>query len=395
MRPSVLLILGCVLTALWQVPAHGADSAPIDIDVILSMSGTAAFVGRTDYDALSILENAVNKQGGIRGRPLHFVFHDDKTDPQLTLQLFNGILAEHPSIFLGPSNVAPCRAIMPLVANGPVDFCLTPALHPPSGSYVFSSSVSTRDCVAALVRYFRERGWKRIGVLSVTDAGGQDADTNLAAVMSLPENKGVGIVAYEHFNPGDVSVTAQLVRIKAADPQAVILWASGTPFATLLRGAAEIGLNVPIGASNADMNYLQMKQYAAFLPRELLFPGLPFLAGEAPDKAARDVQRQFFDAFASAGIRPDFVYSTSWDPALIVVGALRALGPGATPDQLRAYIAHLHGFTGVSGAYDFRDGSQRGLTDKNVMVMRWNGERSTWTAVSGLGGTPLPAQPRE
>lgn len=391
MKRILIATLSCALSLASLYSANAADSGPVNVDVILSMSGTAAFVGKTDHDALSMLEETVNRQGGIRGRPVHFVFHDDKTDPQVAIQLLNEILAKHPSIVMGSSNVAPCRAMMPLVSNGPVDFCLTPALHPPSGSFVFSTSVSTRDCVATLIRYFRERGWKRIGVLSVNDAGGQDADTNIAAVMNLPENKdhGVSIVAYEHFTPTDVSVTAQLARIKAANPQAVILWASGTPFATLLRGAAETALDLPIGASNADMNYLQMKQYAGFLPKELLFPGLPFLAGYAPNKSARDVQRRFFDAFSAAGIRPDFIYSTSWDPGLIVIDALRALGPDAPSTRLREYIASLHGFTGVSGEYDFRDGSQRGLTDKNVMVMRWDNDKGTWTAVSRLGGTPL------
>lgn len=390
---NVFIAIVSVIFAFGGLPqARGAETEPVNIDVILSMSGAAAFVGKTDQDALSTLETAVNKQGGIRGRPVHFTFHDDKTDPVVAIQLLNAVLANRPSIFLGSSNVAPCRVMQPLVENnGPVEFCLTPALHPTAGSYVFSSSVSTRDCVLTLVRYFRERGWKRIGVLSVTDAGGQDADTNLAAVMGLPENKdhGVGIVIHEHFNPTDLSVTAQMARIKAAKPQAVVLWASGTPFATLLRGADESGLDLPIGASNADMNYLQMKQYAAFLPKELLFPGLPFLAGYAPNKAARDVQKQFFDAFAAAGIRPDFIYSTSWDPGLIVIHALRGVGPDATAAQVRTSIAGLHGFTGISGDYDFRDGSQRGLTERNVMVMRWDSGKDTWSAVSRPGGVPI------
>jgi len=389
-RLTAALVLAVAVLAV--TPSRSAGPEAFDVDVLLSMTGAATFVGKTDYDALNVLEKAVNKQGGIRGQPLRFVFHDDKTDPQLAVQLYNGIMERHPALLLGSSSVAPCRAILPLLgSSGPVEFCLSPAIHPNAGSFMFSSSVSTRDCVAVLIRYFRERGWKRIGVLSVTDSGGQDADTNIAAAMALPENRdgGMNVVVHEHFNPTDITVAAQMARLIAAQPQVAILWASGTPFATLLRGAAEAGLDVPIGASNADMTYVQMKQYAAFLPKELLFPGLPFLAGPASRGRARSVQQQFYQAFAEAGIRPDFIYSTSWDPGLIAVEALRSLGTQATAEQLRAHIASLHDFSGVSGDYDFRDGSQRGLSERNVVVMRWDGGKGTWSAVSRLGGAPL------
>ncbi len=129
-----------------------------------------------------------------------------------------------------------------------------------------------------------------------------------------------------------------------------------------------------------------MKQYAAFLPKELVFPGLPFVARMAPSRRAGDAQRRFYDLFGAAGIRPDFPYSFAWDPALIAIEALRKLGTAATPDQVRGYIENLHDFEGISGTYDFRDGSQRGLVQQNLVVLRWQPTRDTWSAVSGLGG---------
>jgi branched-chain amino acid transport system substrate-binding protein len=333
----------------------------------------------------------VNKDGGIRGRPLRFIYHDDKTDPQVAIQLLNAIVENHPPIVLGSSTTGPCHAMEPIVAsNGPLDYCFTPAIYPGRGSFMFSASIASADQVAAMVRYFRDRGWKRIALVTATDVGGQEADSNVDAVLDRPENKGqVTLVDREHFNTTDLTVMAQLAKIKAAQPQAVILWASGTPFTTLLRDAAAIGLDVPIAATNADMTFVQMKQYASFLPSELLFPGSPYLAGVAPTKDARGVQRRFFDAMSAAGIRPDFIYSVAWDPGLIAVDALRTMGPSATADQLRAFIEGLHGFHGILGDYDFRDGSQRGLTQGDVMMMRWDRARDSWTAVSQLGGQPL------
>jgi branched-chain amino acid transport system substrate-binding protein len=101
------------------------------------------------------------------------------------------------------------------------------------------------------------------------------------------------------------------------------------------------------------------------------------------------VQAQFFEVCAAAGIRPDFLYNFAWDPGMIAIDAFRTLGIGATAEQVRGYIAGLHGYTGLSGDYDFRDGSQRGLTEQNVMLVRWDADKETWNAVSRPGGQPL------
>jgi branched-chain amino acid transport system substrate-binding protein len=375
-----------------SLPVRGADAEPFEIDVILSMTGPLTFLGKAEQETLAALEAKTNREGGIRGRPVRFVYHDDKTEPAVAIQLLNQILVKKPSIFLGSTSAASCLAMAPLLAAaGPVEYCLSPAIYPARGSYVFSASVSVRDCWIALIRYFRERGWKRLAVLSDTGLAGRDADANLVAVMDMPENKdaGITVVSHEHFAPADLTVNAQISRIRAAKPDVALLWAAGTPFATVLRGAAEVGLDVPIGASNANLTYVQMKQYASFLPKDLFFPGLGFLARQAPTRRGQAVQKEFFDVFSAAGIRPDFLQNFAWDPGVIAIEALRARGTNATAEQLRSYIANLRGFNGISGEYDFRDGSQRGLSDKNIMVIRWNGDRDTWTAVSRLGGMPV------
>jgi branched-chain amino acid transport system substrate-binding protein len=385
--------LRAFVAATAAVALLGADAPkPLEIDVVLSMTGPSTFVGKIDHDVLSVLETTVNKDGGVRGRSIRFVFHDDRSDPQAAVQLANEVLSKHPSIFLGSSSGAACHAMAPLsAASGPVQYCLSPAIHPTRGSYVFSSSMSTPDDLRAVIRFFRESGWKRIGVLTGTDVGGQDIDANLISLLALPENKAAGleIVSHEHFNLTDLTVRAQLTRIKSMQPQVAILWTSGTPFATVLRDAATIGLDVPVVGSSANMTDQQMKQYASFLPKEMLFPGPAFLAHVAASRRAGAVQRQYFDALTAAGLPPDFVSSTAWDPGLITITALRSLGPTATAEQVRAYIAGLHGFSGISGEYDFRTSSERGLTDKNVIILQWDGDKKTWIARSELGGKPL------
>jgi branched-chain amino acid transport system substrate-binding protein len=362
--------------------------APYEINVILSFTGQGAFIGKTDHDMLVAYETMINKRGGIKGQPIHFVFGDDATSPQVAVQLANGLIAKNAPIILGPNITATCRAVMAVVTNGPLNFCLSPGVHPAKGSYTYSVSVAAGDTVGVDLRYFRDRGWKRIARLTSTDATGQDADDNYSRLIALPENKELTTVADEHFNVTDISVAAQMARIKAAQPQVVIIWCTGTPLATALRAFADTGVDVPVFISNSNITVAQAKQYAAFIPKQYYTSAPGFIVNLAPSPASKRAQADYFAAIGNAGIRNDYASGIAWDPAITVVDALRNLGTKATAQQLRDYIQHLSSFPGISGMYDFTDGSQRGLDEKSVLVMRYDPATENWNGVSAFGGAP-------
>jgi branched-chain amino acid transport system substrate-binding protein len=395
MPPVRTALTALFITALLSAATPVATLAqvkPVDINVIVSLTGPGTFLGKGEVDGLNALQGAVNKRGGIRGRPVNFVIHDDQTNPQQSVQLTNQILADKVSVILGSSLGATCLAMAPLVTSGPVQYCLSPAIHPKSGSYTFTSNVSTSDYAIAFYRYFHTQKWTRIALITSTDASGQDADEGFGAALNLPEFKdsGLTMVSHEHFNITDISVSAQMARIRAANPQVIVAYSPGTPFGTLLQGIKQGGLDdLPIATGTANMTYAEMKQYAQFIPKNLIFPGLPYLAHQAASPKERAVQDTFYDAFKPLGIVPDLIQSFSWDPASIVIDAMRAVGPDAGADQIRQYIENLHDYIGINGVYDFRDGSQRGLTEHNLMIMRWDIDKGTWSAVSGLGGGPI------
>ncbi len=380
----VALVAALAITVGLVVPAQSAD--PVDINVIMPLTGGGAFIGKTQQQALQQLEAVENKNGGIKGRPIHFVFLDDQTNPQVTVQLANGLIAKKVPVVLGSSLSGMCKAILPLfVTNGPLNYCLSPAIYPPKGSYGFSASVSTRDLIYATVRFFREKGWTKIAMLSTTDASGQDGDHDLADALTFPENKGVTLVASEHYNPGDVSATAQVAKIKGANPQALIIWAPGTPFGTGLHAVSEVGLDVPIGSTSANMVNDQLKGYAAFAPKYLVFPGLGFAIGMAQEAKVAQAQAVYMNALKAAGLDNSVQRGLTWDAAAITISALRAVGPDASPDAIKNYIEGIKDYPGITGVYNFSSGDQRGLNINGVVMMRWDSTKSAWSAVSKFG----------
>ncbi len=371
-------------------PAAAADS--YEINVILPQTGGAAFLGKSELHALELVQKTVNASGGIHGRPLKFTFFDDQSSPQTAVQMANQVLSTRPSLVIGPSIVAMCNAVAPLMKNGPVMYCMSPGIHPPAGSFVFTSSVSTHDLANALIRYFRLRGWTRVALITSTDASGQDAERGIDEVVKMAENKDVKIVERVHFNPTDVCVSAQIERVKAAKPQVFIAWSTGAPIATIFKGIVQAGLEVPVATTDGNMTYTQMKQYAGFLPKQLYIPSAAWAArGEGVQVPAevKKAQDEFYAAYRAEGAAPDAAANHGWAPAMLLVDALRKLPENVSAAQLREYIANTTSFAGINGIYDFKAVPQRGLSVKNAIVTRWDPARQVWVPVSQPTGIPL------
>jgi branched-chain amino acid transport system substrate-binding protein len=214
-------------------------------------------------------------------------------------------------------------------------------------------------------------------------------ENNVTTLLAQPENKSISFVANEHYNASDVSVAAQIARIKNSGAQALIAWTVGGPLATIFNGMQSSGLDIPVLATPGNMTYVQMKQYAAFLPKELYFPGSAAFAPEQlPNGPEKTVVTAYLDAFKANGIRPDQGHLFVWDPVVILVDALNRLGANATPAQLRDYITAYHG-VGMFGRYDFHAVPQRGIGVDSVIMVRWSPEKDTWVGVSKAGGEAL------
>ena len=384
------LVTAALLAGLVGTAARAAD--PYEINVVLPLSGGASFLGKAEQQSLQLVEKSTNDTGGIQGRPLKFVFHDDQSSPQTAVQLASQVVASKPAVMIGSSIVAMCNAMAPLMTAGPVQYCMSPGIHPTAGSYTFTSSVSTHDLGRALVRFYRLKGWTKIALITSTDASGQDAEKGFDQTLALPENKDMTIVSRQHFNPTDVSVSAQIETIKAANPQALIAWSTGAPIATIFKSIIQSGLEVPVGTTDGNMTFAQMKQYADFLPKQLYIPAaewVTYSSASAKDPGVAKAQAHFAEVFKAAGLTPDVAAALSWDPAVTTIDALRQLGPNATAAQLRDYLAKLSGYAGIDGVYDFTKEAQRGLTVDDAVVTQWNPDAKTWEPKSQPAGAPL------
>lgn len=386
MKRFVSFIL-TILLAAFPLAGRAADP-PFEINVIIAVTGGGAFLAKDQQEVLGVLENQVNKTGGIRGRQIKFVIADDQSSPQVAVQLMNQAIARNAQVVLGSTLVAACSAMVPLAKDGPLLYCLSPGLHPDEGSYAFSSEPSTNAAFAGTALYFARKGWHKVALITSSDATGQDASRGIDEAFKAQPS--LQIVDRETFNTSDVTVAAQMTKIKASGADAVIAWTTGPPIATVLRSFSDVGLLLPIVIGNGNMTFAQMKAYTGILPKDLYFPGFAALApDQLPNGTFKSRASEFKTALQSAGFRAESGHVSAWDPALIVLDAYRKLGFTATAAQLRAYIAGLRGWVGADGTYDFKTVPQRGVDAGSIMMIRWDPVRENWVGVSKPGGEPL------
>jgi branched-chain amino acid transport system substrate-binding protein len=368
-----------------------ANGPPYNIPVILSLTGAGAFIGHSDAVALGAVEELTNKSGGIRGRPVHFEIVDDQSNPALAVQLTSGFIGQHVAVMLGPSGSGTCSAILPIVNKaGPVTYCVSPSIHPAPNSFIFSTSMAVRDSVGGALVYFHTRGWHKIALLTSTDATGQEGEDNVKAALLRPENRDLTLVDNEHFNVTDLSVSAQIARIQASAPDVLIAWTTGTPFGLVLKQLSQSGMDVPVLSNSGNAITAQMEQYTDIMPKQLYFSSMVGLGVSVVRPGPiHNALTQFDSALKARDVTVDNGYIFAWDPAMILIDALRHIGPDASAVQVRDYIEGLHGFAGINGIYDFRDGSQRGLGINTEMVVRYDPATKRWIPVTRPGGQKL------
>lgn len=372
-----------------------ASGSTYTINAIVSETGSASFLGSEEATALKALAKYVNSTGGIDGHQLQFKIADNQTTASTSVSLASPLISQVPVLIVGSLTTTDQPVDDLVTSNGPVIYDLSPGDHPKPGSFVYSASNSTTNQAQAFVNYAKSKGWKHIAAITSTDASGQDGWNNIQKAVA---NSGgaVSITDHETFDPTAVSVTTQLSKIKATNPQALFIWTTGTPLGTVLKGMQGLGMSsLPTMTTNGNASTAELQRLSADLPSQLYFPGAPFMAGTANLTGQTKTQVQAFDkAMAAVGLKvPDEGDALAWDPGLILVSALRKLGVNATASQIHQYIDGLTSFPGINGTYNFTDKSipdNRGLTLSSVYVAEWSPSKGNWTAVSGPGGNGNP-----
>jgi branched-chain amino acid transport system substrate-binding protein len=239
------------LLALAITAASGAALADINIGVILPLTGPASGLGIPAKNQIALWPTS------IAGEKLNVTVLDDATDPTNGVKNARRFVTEDKVDLIVGSVATPVGVAIADVAleTKTPQLALTPiGLPPGKDAYSFRMPQSNGVMATAIVAHMQKQGIKTVGFLGYTDAYGEQW---LQAFTPLAEKAGIKIVGVERFARTDTSVTAQALKLVSANPDAMLIVASGSGAAMPHKGIVERNFKGKIyqthGAASKDL----------------------------------------------------------------------------------------------------------------------------------------------
>ncbi len=360
-------------TAAAALPAR----ADITIGVSLGVTGPGASLGIDYKNAYPLMPKTLG------GEPVKYIILDDASDPTNAAKNARRLVSEDKVDALMGSNGVPSAIQMAQVAaeaKTPI-IVLTPAvLSPAVLHWSFIVPQTTELMMGAIAREMKAKGVKTVGYIGFSDTWG---DLVLKALQSFAGPDGFKIVTDERYARADTSVTGQVLRIIAANPDAVVVGGSGTGGALPHVALVERGYKKTIYHSHGDVNgqFIQVGgkavEGAVAVTGPLIVP--EELPADYPNKAVALEFTQRYEAKYGKGSRNAFA-GYAYDGYLLldaaVPVALKKTRPG-TPEfraALRDALEKVHGVVGTHGVYDMNPSTHTGLDERaRVLVHVVNG----------------------
>ena len=200
----------------------GAAQADITVGVVLPLTGPASGLGIPMNNGFKLWPDT------IAGEKVKVIVLDDATDPTKGVQNARRLVTEDKVDLLMGSGATPVAIPMADVAaeSKTPHLALSPAPLPPGkDTWTFRLPQSNGVMANAIVAHMQKAGVKTVGFIGYTDAYGESW---LQEITPRLEKAGIKLVATERFARADTSVTGQALKLTSANPDAMVIVASGS-----------------------------------------------------------------------------------------------------------------------------------------------------------------------
>ncbi|MCI2808648.1 ABC transporter substrate-binding protein [Eoetvoesiella caeni] len=354
----------------------GVTHADITVGVILSTTGPAASLGQPAENTVKLWP------GSIAGQKLKVISVNDNSDPTEAARQAAKLITENAvDVIVGPSITPPSIAAMevagrnstPIIALGGGNAIIEP--QEGSRKWAFKMPAPEAISVERALDHMVKNKVKTVAAIAVTTSYGEGF---LKAFNAQAPAKHLQIAATERYGAQDLGVTAQVLRIMAAKPDAVYIFSFGTPAVLPQAELAKRGYKGKIyqthGIANADFLRVGGKSvegtYLAVAP-VLVAEQLP--ASDSTKKQGMEYVKKYESQYGP-GTRSLFG-STAWTALnwlqATVPVALRQAKPN-TPEfrqALRDALENMHEVVSPEGVFNMSPGNHNGIDARGQVMV--------------------------
>jgi branched-chain amino acid transport system substrate-binding protein len=355
--------------------ACGAAFADINVGVTVSATGPAASLGIPEKNTVALMPKT------IAGQKINYIVLDDASDTTTAVTNTRKLITESKvDIVLGSTVTPNSLAMIDVVSENQTPMISMAAsariVEPVDAKkrWVFKTPQNDIMMSLAIAKHMADAGVKTVGFIGFADAYGEGWFGEFTKAAGL---KSLQIIASERYARTDTTVTAQVLKLVTAKPDAVLIAGSGTPAALPQKTLVERGYAGKIyqthGVANADFLRVGGKDVeGTFLPA-----GPVLVADQLP--ATHPVRKsalayiQTYEAAHGKGSVSTFG-AHAWDTGLLMAAAvpvaLKKAQPGtpAFRAALRDALEGVKEMPGAHGIFNMSPTDHLGL-DQRAYVM--------------------------
>lgn len=379
---KLLIVAGLLMVLGSALIAQAAEE--IKLGAFFDLTGPSAAIGTPTKLVAEMVVKKINAEGGVNGRPLQLVIADDEGDPTKAAIIAKKFIESDKVVaIIGPTRTDTGMAAKPIIEQMKVPTFMCVGGDPVimGGKFgpfhwTFKSPQRTSVAVQKTFAYLKKKGWTNIAIITAADGFGRDGKFWLE---KLAPDYGLKIIAAESFQPTDNDMTTQLVKIKAASPQAIVCWTIGKAGAIVAKNVKQLAIPSPLFQCHGlpDPIYIKLAGEAAegnIMPSTKLMVAHQLPDTDPQKKVILEFIRLYKEVYKYDRQFPINTHSGyAWDAIYIVANALKKAG--TNNEKLRDEIERTKGYVGVSGIYNITPEDHNGLgPDSMVMVQIVKGE---------------------
>lgn len=348
---AALAVLGLV--------AASAQAADVKIGVAAALTGGAAQYGQAIRQGFELAAEQINAAGGIHGDAIVLLVEDDQGKKDEAINTFKKLIHKDKVLAVfGPTLSSSASAAHPIAQQAKtVAFgtSLTVDGITQVGDYVFRNSVTEAVVLPETLRKaVAATGTRKVAVIyGNDDVLTKNGYENFKKAL---DDQKIAITTTETYAKGDVDFKAQLTKIKASEPDAIVistLIAEGGP---IVAQARQLGITQPFIGGNG-LNTPRLFELAGERSDNVWVGGPWSSSNDTPQN------QQFIQSYqAKYGKQPDQFAAQAFDAMHILAKGLQQAKPSGDVNKdraaLREALPHVT-HTGATGAFRFQQATDK------------------------------------
>lgn len=352
------------------------------VGYIMSLTGPSAVLGKTTLEGAKAGIEMVNGTGGIGGAKVKLVICDVKSSEQQAVICARRLaFQDKVNLMVGTGSSPQTIAILPTVMAAKIPLfaiASSPRTYKPVKKYSFKGIQGLGDQIPLIVKYLKDKKLNRVYVIHDNGPLGQIIGKIFKGAVA---GAGIEVLGTELYAPTDTNVTAQVTRMRAAKPAAVLNIAITPPAGALIvKTMKQLGMNVPImvGSNLQNRGFVKLAGDAV---DNIVFPASKVVLADLPDSdPLRPSIMRFRAAFAKMykGKEPSSLSPWLVDGILLAQRAGKSLGKKALdPVALTEALEKTKDVPGIQGIWTFSPTDHGPSLRQGMILVHFRGNR--WT----------------